>query len=195
MENVLNLAIQKFEREYLSYSYLLKANHDDEPDIDLVLRYYFKSPGFVRMELIKPFAGTVIAYDPFRGTAHVMPMGIRGLVLDLSPNSRLIKGPQDHRVDESDVLTLLRTVKELARRGKVVLRKSGGKLILRVEGRKGYVVRKRINAFVLHLDSKRLFPIYAASYDEDGDLIEEVFFEDFRSGLSFEDGFFDLKKR
>ena len=66
--------------------------------------------------------------------------------------------------------------------------------ILVVRG-KNYVVRKRIARFVIEFDRKTLFPLYAGSYDEEGDLIEEVFFQKVRVGVEFGRDFFDLKGR
>ncbi len=195
MPDILNLLIKKFEEDYRSYSYVMKANHDDDSHIDLILRYYYMAPGFVRMEMIKPFRGAVIAYDPERGTAHVRPFGgVKSFVLELEPGSRLIRGPQDHRVDESDILTLLRTVKDLARKGEVVVNKRKGIIVITVRGKGGHVVRKRIGSFVLQFKERGFIPIYAASYDEEGEFIEEVFFEDFKSPLPLGKDFFDLKR-
>ncbi len=191
MEGFLESVIEKFKREYRAYFYVMEVNHDGDPDIDMVLRYYYMHPGFVRMELVRPFGGTVLTYDPYRKTAQVKPLGM--FVLELSPDSRLIRGPQDHRIDESDILTLLNTVKELARRGRVLLKKSSGNYILVVKG-ENYVVRKRIAKFVLEFDGKTLFPTYASSYDEEDNLIEEVFFKNIRVKDGFPKGIFRLKK-
>ena len=184
--------INRFRKDYHSYTYIMEVNHDDDPDTDMVLRYYYMHPGFVRMELIKPFRGTVLTYDPYRKTAQVRPLGM--FVLELSPDSRLIRGPQDHRIDESDILALLSAVKDLALKGEVVLRKDSKNYILVVKG-KNHVVRKRIAKFVLELDGKTLFPTYAGSYDEEGDLIEEVFFRDIQIRDGFPRDFFRLKKK
>ena len=191
MEGFLESVIEKFKREYRAYFYVMEVNHDGDPDIDMVLRYYYMHPGFVRMELVRPFGGTVLTYDPYRKTAQVKPLGM--FVLELSPDSRLIRDPQDHRIDESDILTLLNTVKELARRGRVLLKKSSGNYILVVKG-ENYVVRKRIAKFVLEFDGKTLFPTYASSYDEEDNLIEEVFFKNIRVKDGFPKGIFRLKK-
>lgn len=192
MEGFLDRVIDKFRREYLTYSYVMEVNHDGDPGVDMVLRYYYMHPGFVRMELIRPFGGTVLTYDPYRKVAEVKPLGM--FVLELSPDSRLIRGPQDHRIDESDILTLLATVKELARRGELVLKKTPESFVLVVRG-KNHVVRRNIAKFVLEFDRETLFPTYAGSYDEDGDLIEEVFFKEIEIGRRFSRDMFRLKKR
>ena len=192
MENLLEKVINRFRKDYLSYTYIMEVNHDEDPETDMILRYYYMHPGFVRMDLIKPFRGTVLTYDPYRKTAQVKPLGM--FVLELSPESRLIRGPQDHRIDESDILTLLNAVKDLALKGEVVLKKTSESYVLVVRGR-SHVVRKRIAKFVLEPDKETLFPTYAGSYDEDGDLIEEVFFREVEVRDGFPRDFFRLKKK
>ncbi len=192
--DALDIAIKHFEERYRSYSYIMKVNHDGEPDIDMVLRYYFKAPGFVRMEMITPFNGAVLTYDPYRGRAYVRPFaGVKSFVLELDPSSRLIRGPGDHRIDESDVLTLLRTVKDLARKGEVDERKTEKVIEVRVRGKT--TVRGNIAGFLLRFKKETFYPIYASSYDEDGDMIEEVYFEDFRVFKDLEGSLFRLKGR
>ena len=89
MEGILERAINRFERKYLSYSYLMKVNHDEDPDIDMVLRYHYMHPGFVRMDMISPFRGAVLTYDPSRRIAQVRPFGS---LTPLSLNSLPIAG-------------------------------------------------------------------------------------------------------
>jgi hypothetical protein len=172
-------AIRAFETRYRSYVYTMKVNHDGEEGVDMVLRYYYMKPGFVRMEMLKPFKGVVLTYDPERGKAYLRPFpGLRGFVLTLDPDSRLIRGPSDHRVDESDILTLLYTVRDLLRKGRMHTEERGDHIVVRVSGEGGHRVRGRIAEFLLRFSKGTLFPLYAASFDEEGDLIEEVFFED-----------------
>ncbi len=192
--NPLERAIELFETKYLSYSYTMKVNHDGEEDIDMVLRYYYLSPGFVRMEMVKPFMGVVLTYDPDKGKAYLRPFPrVKSFVLELDPGSRLIRGPSDHRVDESDILTLLYTVKELLEKGHLEIEDHEDHLTLKVTGKEGHKVRKRIASFVLKLSRETLFPLYVASFDEEGDLIEEVFFEDPVLNPDLEPAFFRLR--
>lgn len=194
--NPLDEAIRVFETDYRSYSYLMKVNHDGEEGIDMVLRYYYLKPGYVRMEMIKPFRGVILTYDPSTGRAYLRPFpGLKGFVLELDPGSRLIRGPSDHRVDESDILTLLYTVRDLLSRGDMEVREEEDLIILRVQGKEGYKVRRRIREFLLKLNRDTLFPVYAASFDEEGDLIEEVFFEGVKLNVNLEPEFFLIKKR
>ncbi len=190
--DALDIAIKHFEERYRSYSYIMKVNHDDEPDIDMILRYYFKAPGFVRMEMITPFKGAVLTYDPHRDRAYVRPFaGVKSFVLELDPSSRLIRGPGDHRIDESDILTLLRTAKDLARKGEVDERETEGVVEVRVRGRT--MVRGNIAEFLLRFERDTFYPVYASSYNKEGDRIEEVYFEEFKVFEDLEDSLFRLK--
>ncbi|MDQ7081991.1 MAG: hypothetical protein Q9N34_02590 [Aquificota bacterium] len=56
----LDKAIELFETEYKAYSYTMKVNHDGEEGADMVLRYHYLSPGFVRMEMGKTFKRVVL---------------------------------------------------------------------------------------------------------------------------------------
>ncbi len=189
-------AIRVFETEYRSYSYLMKVNHDDTEDIDMVIRYYYLKPGFVRMEMVKPFRGALLTYDPETGRAYLRPFRrLRGFVLDLDPGSRLIRGPSNHRVDESDVLTLLYTVRDLLSKGSQRVEEKEGTVLIEVVGEEGHKVRGNIARFVIKLSKETLFPTYAASFDEDGDLIEEVFFEEVVINPDLSPEFFRIKRR
>ena len=195
MHNILHKTIQLFENKYLSYSYLMKANYDYRPDIDMILRYYYRAPGFVRMEMIEPFKGSVLVYNPLSKKAQVKPFPfIKKFVIELPPESKLIRSPSNHRIDESDMLTLLKTVNRLALKGEITVFKRKGHFLLVVQGKGQEVVLGKINKFVLQLDRNTLFPLYAASYDVEGEIIEEVFFEDIRIGLQIDTTLFDLKK-
>ena len=188
-------AVKAFEESYRSYSYLMKVNHDDNEDIDMILRYYYLKPGFVRMEMVKPFEGALLTYDPEVGKAYLRPFRmIEGFVLKLDPGSRLIRGPSDHRVDESDILTLLYTVMELLKRGGQRVKKEEGLFIIEVVGKEGHKVRNNISRFVLKIAKDTLFPTYAASFDPEGDLIEEVFFEDVVINPDLDPDFFRIKR-
>ena len=171
-------AVKLFEEKYTSYFYVMKVNYDESEDIDMIIRYYYKKPGFVRMEMIKPFEGVVLTYDPIVKKAFLRPFKrLKNFVLELDPSNRLIRGPSDHRVDESDILTLLRTVLKLKENGLETVREEGKYIVVEVKGKNNYVVRKNIAKFLLKLYKDSLFPAYAASFDSDGELIEEVFFE------------------
>ncbi len=179
--NPLEEAIKLFEDVYVSYSYIMKVNHDEEEDIDMVIKYFYRKPGYVKMEFIKPFKGATLEYDPEENKAYLRPFPkFKNFVLKLSPKSRLIRSPSGHTVDKSDILTLLYTVKELYENGSMKVSEKENLFIVEVKGKEGFTVFNRINKFILHLDKRTLFPVYASSYDDEDYLIEEVFFEDIK---------------
>ncbi|WP_304092534.1 hypothetical protein [Hydrogenobacter thermophilus] len=186
--NPLDDAIQKFEKEYRSYSYVMKVNDG------MVLRYYYATPGYVRMDIIEPYKGVTLVYDPNIDKVFVRPFkSMKNLILKLSPDNPIVKSSKGHRMDESDVLTLLRTVKELEGNGKMLTEDRGSSYYIDVRGRGGVAVRKVITRFTLLLDKESLFPRYAASYNREGQLIEEVFFEDILINTGFSKDIFILR--
>ena len=40
-----------------------------------IIRYYFKKPGYVRMEFVTPFKGMVLVYDPVSRYVKLWPFG------------------------------------------------------------------------------------------------------------------------
>lgn len=164
---------------------------------DEVIRYFYKRPGFVRMEFIKPHKGAVLVYDPVKKKVRLRPFGLlKPFVLTLSPDNSLLKSPKGHRVDESDIGELLKTVKALQGNGKTEVIKdedlgeSTAKLI-RVEGKDGFSVNG-VHSYLLRLDSKNFLPIKASSYNSDGGLIEEVLMDDLEVNTSLSEALFDL---
>src|SRR5574340_540810 len=66
------------------------------------IRYFFKKPGFVRMEFMEPHKGAILVYNPEKKIVRLRPFGfLRPVVLTLSPDSRLITSSKGHRVDAS----------------------------------------------------------------------------------------------
>lgn len=69
-----------------------------------IMRYYFKKPGHVRMEFIRPANGAVIIYDLLKKGARVWPLGYRSFPsFTMSPENRLIRSTTGQRVDWPDV--------------------------------------------------------------------------------------------
>jgi outer membrane lipoprotein-sorting protein len=61
-------AIKNYENVE-SYRVTLKSGTGDSHE---EIRYYFKKPGFVRMEFIKPYKGAVLVYSPITKKARLM---------------------------------------------------------------------------------------------------------------------------
>lgn len=149
-----------------------------------ILHYTYQQPGFVRMDMVKPYRGAVLIYDPHEHDVRLWPFGGPGrrAGLTLSPSNRLVRSSRGHRVDESDVGTLLRSVQRLQQHGE--LRQLGEATVgghgvhhLVVEGKEGQTVGE-VARFELWLDDQTLFPRKVISYDRHGDRIETVMMED-----------------
>ncbi|TFH88559.1 DUF1571 domain-containing protein [Billgrantia azerbaijanica] len=146
-----------------------------------VIRYAYRRPGFIRMDMVTPFSGAVLIYSPETRRVRVWPFGAPGRSLSLSPLNRLVRSARGHRVDESDVATLLRNVQRLQRHGE--LHRLGEAEIdghatqhLVVEGEGGHRVDE-VARFELWLDRETYFPRRVVSHDRRGNVLETVRFE------------------
>ncbi|MBI5213703.1 MAG: DUF1571 domain-containing protein [Nitrospirae bacterium] len=177
-----------------SYSVTLRSKSDDSNE---EIRYYYKKPGFVRMEFIKPYKGAVLVYNPSKKEVRLRPFGVfKSFVLTLNPDNSLIKSSKGHRVDESDIGALLKVVKRLKDGGKT---KASGEenvgnrpvVVVSVEGEKDFTVNG-IHRYILWLDKKTSLPLKVAAYDMQGELIEEVLMDDLQINTGITEDFFDL---
>lgn len=182
-------AIERY-RDVQTYQVTLRSK-------DEVIRYFYKKPGFVRMEFVKPHKGAVLIYDPVKGKVRLRPFGIlKPFVLTLDPDSSLIRSPKGHTVDKSDIGELLETAKKLRDRGKAeVLGEEavGGRSSLRinVEGDNGYAV-DGIHSYILWIDKKSWLPVKAASYNAKDKLIEDVLMDDLEINIELPKDIFSL---
>jgi len=177
----------------VSYRVTLRSRSEGSYEI---IRYYYKRPGFVRMEFTKPHNGAVIVYNPLKREARVRPFPlIKSFILTLSPENRLIRDPRGHMLDKSDIGELLKSVMELQKMGKTEILKDeaiGGRpsVILKVEGNADYVV-DGVHRYILWLDKGIFLPLKAASFDKNGRLIEEVLMDDLEINIDIPDALFD----
>ena len=163
-----------------------------------VIRYYYKRPGFVRMEFMTPHKGAVIVYNPLKKEARLSPFPyLKSFVLTLSPDSSLIRSPKGHRVDRSDIGILLKTAKELQDKGTVEILGDDNNVgarpttLIKVEG-KGDAAVQGIHRYMLWLDKKSLLPVKAESYDKKGNLIEELLIDDIEINIDIPEELFSL---
>lgn len=143
-----------------------------------VIRYAYRRPGFIRMDMVSPYPGVVLIYSPETRRVRVWPFGAPGRSLSLSPLNSLVRSARGHRVDESDVATLLRNVQRLQRHGE--LRRLGevevegqATLHLAVTGEPGHRVGE-VARFELWLDRESHFPRRVVSHDRHGQVLEAV---------------------
>jgi outer membrane lipoprotein-sorting protein len=142
------------------------------------LRYYFKAPGYVRMEFLRPNRGALLLYDPFEKRARVWPFGSPGPSLALRPGNRLIRSAGGHRVDRSDVGILLENIRTLQDGGttRVVELKPGetqGLVHLSIVGRAGHAV-DGVRRYEVWLDPDLHFPVRVEGFDARDRILEAV---------------------
>lgn len=168
-------AIEQY-RAVTSYSVTIHSIHADGEEH---IRYYYKKPGFVRMEFIRPHAGTVLIYNPHTRKVRLWPFGVKHFPeLDLSPDNPLIGNSRGQRVDRSDVGVLLENARALRDGGK--LESSGSDIItgkkaiyLAVTGAGNFEVGG-VHRYELWLDPESLFPLRVVSRDLRDAIIETV---------------------
>jgi outer membrane lipoprotein-sorting protein len=179
-------------RDVAAYQVTVKSSGVAHSEI---LRYYFKRPGYVRMEFVRPFNGAVIVYDPVSRQVRLWPLGYRSFpAFTLSPENRLTQSQTGQRVDRSDVGALYRNVQALQEHGRTesgAIEQLGGKeaLHVTVEGNGGFSVGA-VHRYQLWLDQATGFPLKVSSHDATGNLIEEVEMEGLQINPGFPDGFF-----
>jgi MucB/RseB N-terminal domain len=159
-----------------TYRVVLRSSHADGED---QLRYYFKKPGFVRMEFIRPHAGAVLAYSPLTQRVRLWPLGAgRFPELSLSPHNPVIRGPGGQTVDKSDVGALFENVRTLLEQGQAEMRgetRMAGRsaLHLVVTGAPGVAVAG-VHRYELWLDTSSQFPVKVISRNPADAVIETV---------------------
>ncbi len=160
------------------------------------VRYHYRKPGFVRMEFVQPHRGALLVYSPQTGEVTLRPFGVGVFPrLNLNPGNPLIRAPNGHTVDQSDVGVLLRNVRALQHKGSTETlgeEAVGGvpALHVRVTGT-GRRAVEGVHRYDLWLDRRSLFPVQAQSRNVDGELLESLSMEDPEIDLVFPDGFFD----
>ena len=163
-----------------SYRVTIHSTHADGEEY---LRYYYKKPGFVRMEFIRPHAGAVLIYNPTTQSVRLWPFGVKHFPeLSLSPGNPLIRSSRGQRVDHSDVGTLFENVRALREGGNAEV--SGkdimdGRTVLHlvVTGAGNFVVAG-VHRHELWLDTESQFPVKGISRDRQDAIIETVMMED-----------------
>lgn len=135
------------------------------------IRYYYKAPGYVRMEFLQPHRGALLLFDPHQHKVRVWPFGGSGPSVALNPGNRLIRSAGGHRVDRSDVGALLANVRRLQADGttrQLGLECSDRCLLhLQVIGGPGRT-EDGVHRYALWLDPDLLFPVRVEGYDLKG---------------------------
>lgn len=153
--------------------------HSVHADGEEHIRYYYKKPGFVRMEFIRPHAGALLVYSPVTQRVRLWPLGARHFPeLNLSPRNPLIQSPRGEKVDQSDVGALFGNVLSLLEHGTAEMRgedRVAGRTTqhLVVIGAPGHLV-SGVHRYELWLDTSTQFPVKVISRNKDNAVIETV---------------------
>ena len=173
----LDVALERY-RNLQSYRTTLHSTHADGEEH---LRYFYRKPGQIRMEFIRPHAGAVLVYDPATRRVKLWPFGAGHFPeLNLSPENRLIRSPRGQQVDKSDIGALLANVRTLRDRGS--LRETEEQLEQRnvrkldVIGNGDYAVAG-VHRYEVWLAADTLFPLKVVSRDVRDAVLETVVFE------------------
>ena len=177
-----------------AYRVSLHATHGDKAEI---IRYFFKKPGYVRMEFTAPLSGAVLIYSPITRQARLWPFGHRRFPsMSLSPDNPLIQSPAGQRVDRSDIGALYRHVRS-------VLEHGHGEVIgveeiddrpvwhLQVSTAAGFSLGP-VTRYELWLDEARALPLLVRSYGKDHGVIEAVGMSDWQIDPVIPENLFDV---
>jgi outer membrane lipoprotein-sorting protein len=176
--DALDSAIQHF-RTVESYRVTIRSIHADGKEH---IRYYYKKPGFVRMEFIRPHAGAVMIYNPDTRRVRLWPFGAGNFPeLSLRPENSIIRSLSGMRVDHSDVGTLFENIRALREQGSTRMlgeETADGRTVLHlmVTGGEGLAVAD-VHSSELWLDAASQFPVKVISRDIHDAIIETVVME------------------
>ncbi|NGM88076.1 hypothetical protein G5B35_12235 [Parapusillimonas sp. SGNA-6] len=192
MADTLTDALARFDA---LYSYQVTLRSTTASGGHQVVRYFYRKPGWVRMDFVTPHSGAVLVYSPDTQRARLWPFGLHHWpTLDLAPDNPLLRGPQGHRVDRSDVGVLLADVVALGARGRIARSDDSQvagrpavelEVIGTTDSPAGHARRFRI-----WLADDTLFPLRADSFDAHGDLIESVDMSDAQIDVAFPERLF-----
>lgn len=189
--DLLDLAIERF-RTVESYRVTIRSSHAKGEE---ELRYFYRKPGLVRMEFVRPHAGAVLIYYPSTQRVRLWPFGAgRFPELHLSPGNSLIRSARGQRVDHSDVGALLDNVRALRQGGKLEAR--GDEMLagrpvrhIDVTGAHDFTVAG-VHRYQLWLDADSLFPVEVISRDRNDAVIETVRMDDAEINATLPDTLF-----
>jgi outer membrane lipoprotein-sorting protein len=173
----LDSALERY-RSLQGYRTTLHSTHADGEEH---LRYFYRKPGHIRIEFIRPHAGAVLVYDPATRRVKLWPFGIGHFPeLNLSPENRLLRSTRGQQVDKSDIGALLANVRTLQEHGS--LRETAEQLEQRsvrkldAIGNGDYAVAG-VHRYEVWLAADTLFPLKVVSRDTRDAVLETVVFE------------------
>lgn len=173
-------------------SYVVTIHSTSKNNIQNI-KYYYKRPGFVRMDFINPHDGAVLIYNPITDRVNLWPFGIGHFPkFNFRPTNSLIRGDGGQRIDHSDVGTLFENVQALAIEGTTennVL--DLGQVHMIVTGVNNKTSKEGIYRYELWLDTKNEFPSKVISYDHQNRVVETVVMENLNVNIQLPEGLFN----
>jgi len=176
-----------------SYRVTIHSLHADGEEH---IRYYYRKPGFVRMEFIHPHEGAVLVYNPITQRVRLWPFGTGHFPeLNLSPGNMLIQSSRGQHVDRSDVGALFENVRMLRTDGTTEILgeesvEGHAALHLAVTGAGDFAVAG-VHRYELWLDTANQFPVKVISRNQQDDIIETVTMEALEIGTALPETLFN----
>ena len=170
--------------------------HSFRADGEEHILYYYKKPGYVRMEFIKPHSGALLIYNPNTKRVRLWPFGFGHFPeINLSPGNPLIRSNSGQRVDHSDIGELFENIRILQQSGKTeVLGEEimDGHKVLHfvVTGADNFTVAG-VHRHELWLDTESLFPVKGISRDVHDAILETVVMDDLEVNITLPDTMFN----
>lgn len=161
-----------------------------------VIRYFYAKPGWVRMEFVEPRRGMVLVYDPTARKVRIWPFGVDRVVsARFAPDNPLLRDPNGHRIDRSDVGALLENLVALRAKGRMTTvgeEELAGRptSVLDITGERGATVNG-VNRYRIWLANDPMFPLKVESFAVGGGAIETVDMTDAEVDVDFPDGLFN----
>ncbi|NMG46222.1 hypothetical protein GPA22_21100 [Aromatoleum toluvorans] len=161
-----------------------------------VISYAYRKPGWIRLDFAEPHRGAILIYDPATRRVHLRPFGKgRFPTLDLAPDNPLIRSPAGHRVDRSDVGTLIAKLVELRAQGTMtdpVDATISERTARYVEITTAAADADGVRRYRVWFERGTLFPLKVQSFDATLKLIETVDMSDAELDPVFPERFFTL---
>lgn len=160
-----------------------------------VIRYFYRKPGWVRMDFTQPHRGLVLIYDPAARKVRLWPFGLHHApALTFAPGNPLVRSRSGQRIDRSDVGALLANLLQLRARGsmaplgdmELATRPVVG---MDIVGGAGNAVAG-VHRYRVWLAHDTWFPLRVESFDAGASLIETVDMSDVEIDVTFPERFF-----
>ncbi len=193
-EGIIPAALNNY-RDVAAYTVTLDSRSSGRHE---VIKYFYKRPGYVRMNFVEPHRGAALVYDPVKKQARLRPLfALESFVVTLRPDNSLITSSKGHTIAESDIGALLKNVETLQNHGSIEAlseEKTGGRDAVKVKilGASGFAAAGT-NAYVLWLEKKSLLPLRVMAYDAKGNLTEDVLMDDLEVNPALPDDLFKLE--